>query len=141
MTTPNDYIKDALEDLGYLGAEQPLESTDSAKAFGILNDMLAEWGDTGILPGARPVDSLTDVVRAPRAVDAAIKANLAGRCSPSFRRPITPELAAVIKGTSEALLRLTSKIGDVSYPDTLPIGSGNECFDYDRYFVIEEINF
>ena len=141
MTTPNDYIKDALEDLGYLAAETPLEATDSTKAFGILNDMLAEWGDTGILPGARPVENLTDVVRAPRAVDAAIKANLAGRCSPSFRRPISPELAAVIKSTSEALLRLTAKIGQVNFPDTLPIGSGNECFEYNRFFKIEEINF
>ena len=138
MATPNDFIKDALEDLGYLAAEIPLEPADANKAFTILNDMLSEWGTTGILPGAAPVAGLADTVRVPRFAHAAIKKNLAGLCAAPFRRPITQELAASIKASNTALLRITAKIGDVKLPDTLPRGSGNECgyWDDDRFFPV-----
>ena len=136
MATPTDFTKSALEDIGYLAAETPLQSSDADKAFDIFNDMMSEWGVDGILPGAAPVESLTDTVRVPRYAHGAIKANLAGRCAAPFRRPITPELAASIKASSESLLRLTVKIGRVRLPGTLPKGSGNQCYDIDddRFF-------
>ncbi len=138
MATPNDFIKPALEDIGYLAAEIPLEAADANKAFDIFNDMMSEWGTTGILPGAAPVAGLTDTVRVPRFAHAAIKKNLAGLCAAPFRRPITAELAASIKASNESLLRITAKIGDVAFPDTLPTGSGNDCglfgTDNDRFF-------
>ena len=128
----------ALQDIGYLAAEIPLEAADADKAFDVLGDMLSEWGTTGILPGAAPVALLTDTVRVPRWAHAAIKKNLAGLCAAPFRRPITPELAASIKASNESLLRITAKIGDVKFPDTLPTGSGNDCglfgTDNDRFF-------
>lgn len=133
MATYSDFIAEALEDLGYLGAETPLEAADSKKAFNILNDMLAEWS-TGILPGVAPADNESDEVRAPRYSHSAIKANLAVRCSAPFRTPISAELAAVVKTTSESLLRITAKIGKVNYPGTLPRGSGNECWDEDVFY-------
>jgi len=52
MITATEAIKDALEDIGYLAAETPLEASDEKKAFGVLNDMLSEWGVSGVLPGA-----------------------------------------------------------------------------------------
>ena len=138
MTTATEIITEALENIGYLGAETPLEAADELKAFKILNDQLAEWGESGTLPGAAPVGNLTDEIRAQRGVIAAIKMNLAGRCAAPFQVPITPTLAASISASSEALLRITAKIGDVAYPDTLPVGSGNECFDYIRFFPENE---
>ena len=142
MATALEFITDALEELGYLGAETPLESTDSDKAFGVFNDMLAEWGESGILPGAAPVANLSDVIRVPRGSHSAIKLNLAGKCASPFRRPITPTLAASIKASNESLLRMTAKIGTVKYPDSLPTGSGNECYDQDRFFnETDETNF
>lgn len=140
MATYKDIVKGSLEDLGFLGAEEPLEPSDAQKAFDILNDMLEEWA-ISTLPGAGAGSDLDDQLRAPRYSHAAIKANLAGRCSATFRKPITPELAAVIKSTGKSLLRITAKIGDVKFPGTLPKGSGNECeFDDDRFFPDQNRN-
>lgn len=143
MTTANDIIVDALEDLGYKAAEIPIEPEDSKKALRELNDMLAEWGESELLPGAAPVASLSTTIRAQRGIIAAIKKNLAGRCAASFRRPITPELAAAIIGTTSSMLKITAKIGSVKAPSTLPKGSGNECLaEESRFFEqIELTNF
>jgi len=127
MTTATEIIKDALEDIGYLAAETPLEASDEKKAFNVLNDMLSEWGISGILPGAAPVENTTDELRVPRETEGAIKKNLAGLCAAPFRRPISPELGASIKASNEALLRMTVKLGRVKLPNTLPKGSGNRC--------------
>lgn len=140
MATYNDIVKGALEDLGFLGAEEPLDASDAQKAFDILNDMLEEWA-ISTLPGAQAGANLADNVRAPRHSHSAIKANLAGRCAAPFRKPITPELAAVIRSTSKSLLRITAKIGDVKFPGTLPKGSGNHCeSDDDRFFPDQDRN-
>lgn len=143
MGTPIEFITEALEDLGYLAAEVPVEPDDSKKAFKVLNDMLAEWGESGILPGAAPVETLTTVIRIPRGTHAAVKKNLAGLLAAPFRRPISTELAASIKASNESLLRMTAKIGQVKYPGTLPTGSGNQCDSFDERFFpeIEESNF
>ena len=134
MATYNDIVKGALEDLGFLGAEEPLDASDANKAFDILNDMLAEW-TISTLPGVEPAINLSDEIRAPRHSHSAIKANLAGRCAAPFRKPITPELAAVINATSKALLKITAKLGPVKFPGTLPTGSGNQCdYDDNRFF-------
>ena len=142
MTTATEIITEALENIGYIGAETVLEAADEIKAFKILNDMLAEWGESGTLPGAMPVGGLSDDIRASRGVISAIKMNLSGRCAAPFQVPITPTLAAAISASSEGLLRITAKIGDVAYPDTLPVGSGNECREYIRFYPVNvEQNF
>ena len=145
MAQAIDFITDALTEIGYLGAETPLESTDTSRAFTVFNDMLAEWGESGVLPGAAPVASLTTGIRVSRGTYSAIKLNLAGRCAPSFRRPISSTLSAAITASSESLLRMTTKIGRVRLPNTLPKGSGNYCngdwFDNTFFSDLGEANF
>lgn len=137
MATYNDMVKGALEDLGFLGAEEPLDAADAQKAFDILNDMLAEWS-VSTLPGVEPAVRLSDKITAPRCSHSAIKANLAGRCAAPFRKPISPELAAVIRVTSKGLLKITAKLGPVKLPGTLPTGSGNQCDHDDSRFFPEQ---
>ncbi len=141
--TANDVITDALGEIGYLAAETPIEPADATLAFNILNDMLAEWDESRLLPGVGPVVNLATEIRASRGKHAAIRMNLAGRLSGPFRRPLTQELVASIRTSTEALLRVTVKIGKAKLPDTLPKGSGNECWDEDTRFFEQnnETNF
>ena len=70
---------------------------------------------------------------------AVVKANLAIRCAVPFKKAVTPGLANLADETLSRLRASVIFIGEVQYPDTLPIGSGNECptfgtFDDNRFF-------
>lgn len=140
MTTALELITDASEDLGYKSAEVPLEAADIQLGLRMLNDMLAEWNDSGIKLGASPVDKPADTVRIPRGAVGAVKANLAGRLSVPFKQPITPELSSVIRTSTQALLRMVVGPIEVDYPSTLPTGAGNQnsSYDDDRLFSRNE---
>lgn len=135
MTTAADIITDALGEIGYQAAETPVEPADMQLGLRKLNDMLAEFTESGIIAGS-PVEKPADTVRIQRGVVNGIMMNLAGRLAAPFRKPITAELAASIKAANQNMLRIIVKPIDVDYPDTLPTGSGNECdSEDDRFFA------
>jgi len=140
MTTALDIVRDAAEEIGYKGAETALEDADAQLGLRKLNDMLAEWDGSGIKLGASPVASLSDTVRVPRWALLSVKLNLAGRLTAPFSKPMTADLAASIKASTDSMLRALVKPINVSFPGTLPTGSGNECsdFDDDRFFPQNE---
>jgi len=139
MTTARQIVNGAAEELGVKTAEITLESDDFQAFFSRMNDMLLEWADSGLTPAFKEVFNGDDTIQIDSNARGAIKFALAIRCAPSFKKPITASLA---ENARDSLLRLqtsTAFIGDVQYPDTLPIGSGNECPDFgfsqdDRFF-------
>ena len=100
------------------------------------NDMLTSWDDIGIIVGYTEVLNGDDIVNVDRSAVRAIKKNLAIDLAPSYQKPIGAVLAAVASGTLEVLMASSSNIGPVAYPDSLPLGSGNQCSsnDTDRRF-------
>ena len=137
MTTANDIIVGAAEEIGVKTAEVTLESEDYQVIMDRLNDMLMEWSDEGLTTSFNEVSNSTDVVDVERSAVSAIKYNLAIRCAPSFQKVITPALEALAESTLNRLKASSLFIGNVAYPDTLPTGSGNECpgsYDFDRFF-------
>lgn len=144
MTTALEIIIDASEEIGYKAAEVPMEAADIQLGLRKLNDMLAEWNGSGIKLGASPVELPADTVRIPRGAVAAVKLNLAGRLAVPFKQPITPELAAAIRASTQSLLRMLVKPIDVQFPSTMPSGSGNSCdaFDDDTFLGEDQkVNF
>lgn len=142
MATAKEIVDNASESIGYKAAETPLEAADAKIALEELNDMLAEWLDSGIDLGAVPVKNLADEVRIPRGAVSAVKKNLAVRLCVPFTRPITPELLSVANASTKSMLRSIVKI-DVEYPGTLPRGSGNQYDEDDTRFFSQnsETNF
>lgn len=134
MTTAAEIITDALAEIGYLEAETPVEADDMRIGLRKLNDMLAEYMESGILPGANTLATSSDTVRISRGMVNGVMMNLAGRLATPFQRPITPGLSASIKAANKNFLRITSGPIDVDYPSTLPMGSGNRCDDDDDIF-------
>lgn len=145
MTTALQIVEGAAEEIGLKTAEIDLEDEDSQKIFDRMNDMLVEWADVGITPRFNEVFDINDTVEIDRNANAAIKFNLAIRCAPTFQKLITPALVENADSTFRRLKASTNIIGDVAFPDTLPIGSGNQCPDVNidrRFFnTNKKVNF
>lgn len=140
MTTARQIVNGAAEELGVKTAEITLEPADFQAIFDRMNDMLLEWADIGLTPAFKEVFNGDDTIQIESNARAAIKFALAIRCAPSFKKPITAGLAANARDSLTRLEASTAFIGDVQFPDTLPIGSGNECPDFgfaqdDRFFL------
>ena len=125
-----EVVQDALEDLGVKTAEIPLTNDELQSGIRRVNDMLLEWSDLGLTPGYNESLNGSDVLNVDRNAISAIKSNAAIRLAPSFQKPLTQALVIVAKETRDALETSSVFIGDVAFPDTLPIGSGNECSDF-----------
>jgi hypothetical protein len=139
MTTARQIVNGAAEKIGVKTAEIELEADDFQTIFDDMNDMLLEWADIGLTPAFTEVFDGDDVIQVESSARAAIKYALAVRIAPSFSRVITPALAESSRDSMARLEASTAYIGPVDFPDTLPIGSGNECPDYafirdDRFF-------
>jgi len=129
MVTAIDIITDALEEIGYKAAETPLEADDIRVGLKRLNGMLSEWELAGKGLGVAPVKNPADVLRLPQGLESPVMYNLAGRLTAPMRVPMTSELANNISAASKNLLTYTAKLGKINFPDTIPLGSGNNC-DY-----------
>ena len=137
MTTMLEVVQDALEDLGVKTAEIALTSDELQSGIRRVNDMLMEWSDLGLTPGYTESINGDDVLNVDRNAISAIKSNAALRLAPSFNKPISQALAMLASETKQSLETSSVFIGDVAFPDTLPIGSGNECsnfYDETRFF-------
>lgn len=141
MTTALQIVNGAAEEIGVKTAETPLESNDFQTILDRMNDMLLEWSEDGLTTSFVAVDDSTDTVDVERHAIAAIKYNLALRIAPSFQRPVAPALAMMAQETKQRLESNSVYIGAVAYPDTLPLGSGNECGDYfdARFFEANKV--
>lgn len=129
MTTMREVVEDAMEDITVKKAEVALTSDELQSGIRRLNDMLAQWDQLGIVIGYNPVTNGDDNLELEPAAIAAAKSNLAIKLAPSYSKPITSALAENARQSLDMLRNMNAYIGPVAYPDTLPIGSGNECPD------------
>lgn len=133
MATGNDFILGAMRKIEINAAESAIESYETQDALEVLNDMLSELEPTLKL-GFKPITNASDTVRVPRNSHLMIKTTLAVHLLAEYGKPISQALAAAATSTMDNLLRAITSI-DTQYPNSLPQGSGNECYDYnDRFF-------
>jgi len=140
-----DFVEAAAEEIGVKTAEMSLEAGDAQAILNRLNDLLFEWRYMFLTPRFEELLNLQQVVAVDAEANGAIKFNLAVRCAPTFQKVITPGLSSLAISSKETLMIITTQPIDVAYPDTLPIGSGNQCFDFNNnrrfYPRIPEENF
>jgi hypothetical protein len=139
MATGGDFVRGALRKLGVRNSESPIESFEMQDGVEVFNDMMSEL-EPVLKLGFSPIANEAATVRVPRGTHDALKYQLALRLAPDYSKPITPELAAGASGSMENLLNNNVFIGDVKFPDSLPIGSGNGCPEYEdqRFFPENE---
>jgi hypothetical protein len=139
MATAGSFITRALQKIGVRTAETPIEASEMQDGLDALNDMLISWEMSGLVMGFQPVADKDDEIRVPRFAHAAIKAELAVLLGPEYEKPADQILLVEASTRKAELETALIKIGDVEYPSTLPLGSGNQCGNYniDRRFFPE----
>ena len=139
MITIREVVSDSFEELGVKTAEVPLTDDELQSGIRRCNDMLLEWSDIGIITGYNEVLNGDDILEVDRSAIAAVKYNLAIRLAPSFQKIIGNALAVLADSTLDVLLASNADLSNVAYPDSLPMGSGNECVDDSRFFPNNKI--
>lgn len=124
-TTVLDIVTGALQLLEVRVAESGVTASEGQDGLTSLNDMLNEWNVDGIDVGFESLDDTADEVFLDLGSIGAIKANLAIYIAGEYGR--TPS-AAVVKRAKRGKksLRASIPLNTSQFPDTLPIGSGNE---------------
>lgn len=125
MATALDIITGGFILLGIRTAESPLEANEAQDGLNSLNDMLNEWNLENIDIGFETVDDIDDEVFIDTGTEGAIKANLAVYMAPEYGRIVSDALAFRAK-TGKKIVRGSLNLRPLDFPDTLPVGSGNE---------------
>lgn len=121
------FVESAAEEIGVKTAEITLESADAQVILSRMNDMLFEWRYLELTPRFEELLNLQQDVAIDPEANGAVKYNLALRIAPAFQRIISPDLRDLANTSRSTLEIITFTPIMVDYPDSLPIGSGNEC--------------
>ena len=129
MPTVTEIVSGALLLLEVRTAESAITSAEAEDGLNSLNDMMNEWNVDGINVGYETLDNIEDQVYVDLGSIGAIKANLAVYIAPEYGRLVSAALEKRAK-FSKRSLRASIKLNPSEYPDSLPIGSGNEDNNY-----------
>lgn len=125
MATVLDVVTGALKLLEVRPAESPVTAAEAEDGLEALNDMMNEWNIDGINIGYESLDSTDEELHVDLGSIGAMKANLAIYIAPEYGRIVSPDLSDRARVSKKAL-RNAIPLNSSQYPDTLPIGSGNE---------------
>ena len=140
MALASEVIDRAASLIVVRAAEQPLTADEVNTFIELLNDMLTEWEAAGIALGFTKVHDRGDEMTVADSTLRAIKYNLAICAAPEFDKQVPPALSGIADASYRNLLMQFITPPSTSFPNTLPIGTGNECNGSIRYFPGPEEN-
>lgn len=125
MTTVTEAVSGALQLLEVRTAESSITAAEAEDGLVSLNDMMNEWNVDGINVGYETLDDIEDELHVKLGSIGAIKANLAVYIAAEYGRIVSDTLDRRASRSKKSL-RASIKLNPSEFPDTLPIGSGNE---------------
>jgi len=136
MATASDIINGALRKLGVRASETSISAAEMADGLEDLNDI----GETNLLFPA--VDTESEELRVPRGAVGPLKLVLAEKILPDYADvQLTPQLQKEFADAWDEIWRITNGTIEVNFPNTLPMGSGNQDSQYlwnDTFFREQE---
>lgn len=130
MASVLDVVSGAIKLLGVRPSEGPIQPEEAQDGLISFNDMLNEWATVRrICFDFEQLDDVDDEVYFDDALLGPIKANLAVYIAPEYGRTVTPELALRAREGMRAIQAWAINLKS-EYPDSLPLGSGNELNGY-----------
>lgn len=126
METAKTVINDALQEILVQAIEQPIEQVDFSIAQRYMNRFMNEIAADGVTLGYTMVNSPSDPITIPYGAINGLIYNLALHLATTYDVAVGPELAVKAANGLRVMTRIATQIIPSSYPDTLPIGSGNE---------------
>ena len=119
MATNQEVIDRAGMELGIIEDSDSMSATDSADALTVLNEMMAEWRYSGKDFNWFSQDTLGDTIPIPDWAKSGVISNLAVKCGPVFRAPVTSELSVQAnKGNhiiTRTIMNLNLKRADMTH--------------------------
>lgn len=125
MTTVTEAVSGALQLLEVRTAESSITAAEAEDGLVSLNDMMNEWNVDGINVGYETLEDIEDELHVKLGSIGAIKANLAVYIAAEYGRIVSDTLDRRASRSKKSL-RASIKLNPSEFPDTLPIGSGNE---------------
>lgn len=126
MTTAAQLIEAALEDVVSQGADSEFDQQDYKSALFRLNNMMFAWAADGLNLGYTEVENLSSTLTVPAGAIEAMQANLALKLCPQYGVTAGGELVKMAADGKRTISKIGQSLGDMPYPCTLPIGSGNQ---------------
>lgn len=125
MATASDIIEGALRKLGVRASETAISDAEMSDGLEDLNDL----GESKRLFPA--VASLTDEIRVPRGLDGALKLVLAEKLMPDYADiQMNPVFQRLFSDAWNDIWRITNGSIVVNFPNTVPLGTGNQDYAY-----------
>lgn len=125
MSTNQEIIDQALQEIGVIEAGESADATDSATALTTLNQMMAAWHQSDKDLSWFPQDTLADTIPIPDWAEKGIVSSLAIECAAPFRVPVTAELATkAIDGENTISRTLINQSLEPIDNGNLPYGTG-----------------
>lgn len=136
MATAKEVIYDALEEIRFKGAEDPIQKYEAESARRYLNDMMTMWAAKGINLGYTVISNIGETLTVPDGAIFGIKKLLAISISSKLKAEVSQLLYKQAEEGWKAILNLAFSISPLEYPETLPKGSGNYCGIYDEKYYL-----
>lgn len=122
-------------------SDAPLEADEYQDFYDAMNDFMAGLEADGVKLGYTPVTGPASMVTIPSGALRGLIACMAVEVAPDYEASVTPALARQASRGMRTLLRIGRKTVQVSYPPTLPMGSGNYETTYnDQAFYNDHVN-
>lgn len=126
MSTALEVITGALVEIGVRAAESPITDAEAADGLRDLNLMLNKWERVKRIPiGFETLDDLQDILPVDEGVIDGITSNLAVKIAPQYMKPVSQDLRDRARNDLREI-QAWALTFNVQYPDSLPVGSGNE---------------
>lgn len=128
-TTAGDVASRALKMILEEAADSPLEPDEYEDALDAMNSYMAALEGDGIRLGYSRVCNVSDIVTIPDGAIRGLAANLAIELAPQFGGKVSATLMKQANEGMKTLLKYGVRVGQARYPNALPFGIANECYD------------
>ena len=120
--------RDILQELVVQGAESALNADEIQTTIRYMNRYMSKLAADGINLGYTIVSDLGDPITIPDGAILGMIKNVAIQIAPQYDVPISADLALAAQDGLRTMRNLGVELQEMRYPDTLPVGSGNEIF-------------
>lgn len=130
MATAAQVVRAILQEILVQAAEQPLEPSETNDTIFAMNNFMTELDANGVKLGYTIVDNLGDLITIPAGALNGLIKNVALQIAPQFDATITQSLLSQARKGLKVMTNLGITLQPMQFPNTLPIGSGNEFDDF-----------
>lgn len=126
MATAEQVVKSSLQKILVQASEAPIEASEAQDFIFSMNNYMFALDASGVDLGYTEVTDLGDTITIPTGALRGLIYNMAIEVAPEFNGVVTQKVDEIAKDGLQTMRKLGQSIGQMQYPSTLPIGSGNE---------------